>query len=111
MNLGSRIAGALAALSGQLGAEVAANTSADATFRESTEATLTALGTMTSDLKAQVDALAEAVENGETIDPAVFAELKAKIDSLDEAFPDTTVAPPEDDEDEDPIEDEGSATA
>lgn len=108
MNLGQRIAGALAALSGSLGADVAANTSADATFRESTEATLTALGTITTDLKNQIDTIAAQVEAGEAIDPAVFAEIQAKVESLDEAFPDPDVAPPAEDEIEEAIEDTGS---
>lgn len=109
MNLGQRIAGALAALSGALAADLTTNTNADLTFREQTEATLTALGTLTTDLKTQIDDLAARVEAGETIDPAVFADLKAKIDSLDAAFPDETVAPPADDPVEDPIVDEGTA--
>lgn len=108
MNLGSRIAGALAALSGSLSADVVANASADASFREATEATLTNLGTLTTDLKAQIDAIAAQVANGEAVDPAAFAEIKAKVDSLDEAFPDTTVLPPVDDEPEAPIVDDGS---
>lgn len=108
MNLGARIAGALAALSGSVAADLTANTEADATFRAQTETTLTALGQITTDLKAQIDQIAAQVEAGETVDPAVFADIKAKVDSLDEAFPDTTVSPPEDDDGEEPIEDEGS---
>lgn len=108
MNLGQRIAGALAALSGSLSSDVAANTEADATFRAQTEATLTALGQLTTDLKSQLEALTAQVEAGEAIDPAVFADIKSKVDSLDAAFPDTEVQPPEEDDDEDPIEDEGS---
>ncbi|MEJ7831322.1 MAG: hypothetical protein WKF79_00270 [Nocardioides sp.] len=110
MNLGLRIAGALAALSGNLSASVAANTTADADFRTQTEATLTALGTVTTDLKARLDGLSSQVEAGEAIDPAVFADIKAKVDSLDEAFPDAEVLPPADDDEEDPIVDEGSTT-
>lgn len=108
MNLGSRIAGALSALSGSLSADVVANADADATFRETTEATLTNLGTLTTDLKTQIDAIAAQVANGEAVDPAVFADIKAKVDSLDEAFPDTDVAPPADDPAEEPIVDDGS---
>lgn len=108
MNLGTRIAGALAALSGSTAIALAANTEADASFREQTGTVLATLGQATTDLKAQIDALAAQVEAGETIDPAVFADIKAKVDSLDEAFPDTEVAPVEDDDDEDPIEDTGS---
>lgn len=102
MTLGERIAGALAALSGSVAADLTANTEADATFREQTEATLTALGQLTTDLKSQVDQLAAAVEAGETVDPAVFADIKAKVDSLDAAFPDNSTAPG----DEDPAEEE-----
>lgn len=101
MNLGQRIQGALAALSGSLSADLATNTSADADFRTQTEATLAALGTMTTDLKTQIDAITEQVANGETVDPAVFADIKAKVDSLDAAFPDAEVSPPEDDDEED----------
>lgn len=108
MNLGQRIAGALAALSGAVAADLTANTEADASFRAQTENTLTALGQITTDLKTQIDAIAAQVEAGETVDPAVFADIKAKVDSLDEAFPDATVAPVEDDDAEDPIEDEGA---
>ena len=108
MNLGQRIAGALAALSGQVSADLTANTEADASFRAQTETTLTTLGTITSDLKKQIDALAAQVEAGDTVDPAVFADIKAKVDSLDEAFPDATVAPPEADPVEEPIVDGGS---
>lgn len=111
MNLGQRIAGALAAISGQLSGEVAANTAADATFREQTEATLTALGQLTTDLKAQIDDLAARVEAGETIDPAVFADIKSKVDSLDAAFPDQSQQPPAEDEPEEPIEDDGTEGA
>lgn len=108
MNLGQRIAGALAALSGQTAADVAANKAADDSFRASTEATLDTLGTFTTELKAAVDALQAKVDAGEAIDPAAFAEIKAKVDSLDEAFPDETVQPPADDPVEEPIVDEGS---
>lgn len=111
MNLGQRIVGALAALSGQTAAELAANSEADATFRATTEATLTALGETTSALKSQLDAIQAQVDAGEAIDPAVFADIKAKVDSLDAAFPDTEQQPPEEDDDEDPIEDAGSTPA
>lgn len=109
MNLGLRIAGALSALSGHLSEDVAANTAADASFREQTEATLTALGALTTDLKSQIDQLAAQVEAGEAVDPSVFAEIKEKVDSLDAAFPDTEAQPPEEDEEEEPIVDDGSA--
>jgi hypothetical protein len=109
MNLGQRIAGALAALSGSTAAAVAANTEADATFRQQTEATLATLGQLTTEIAAQLATLQDQVDAGEAIDPAVFADIKAKIDSLDQAFPDAEAQPPEDDEPEEPIVDAGSA--
>ena len=97
MNLGQRIQGAFAALSGTLSADVAANAQADADFRGQAEATLTALGELTTQLKSQLEDLQATVDAGEAVDPAAFAEIKEKVDSLDAAFPDAEVAPPEDD--------------
>lgn len=109
MNLGQRVQAVIAALSGQLGADIAANTSADSTFREQTQAAFLQVGVITTDLNSKFDALQARVEAGETIDPAEFAEFKATIASLNEAFPDPDVQPPEEDEPEDPIVDDGSA--
>lgn len=104
LNLGARVAGAFAALSGALSADVAANTAADASFREQTEAALAAAGAATTALKAQVDDLATRVENGETVDPAEFAKIKEAVDSLDAAFPDVDGDDDDADDDESGVE-------
>lgn len=112
MNLGTRLRNALAAITGQLTPEVQANTQAivenaeaDAQFRAEATATLVALGVLTTQLRTEVDALQTRVEEGQAIDPAEFERIKGMIDSLDEAFPDETQAPVEDDEIEEPIVD------
>ncbi|MDT7935240.1 MAG: hypothetical protein RQ833_11660 [Sphingomonadaceae bacterium] len=94
-NLGTRIRTALDALSGNLRADLDANTGAD-TRRDEALATATAaiadVGRQTTELKAEVDRLAARAESGSLISAEDFARVKAAVDSLDAAFPDDTQA-------------------
>lgn len=100
-NLGQRINAVIAALSGSTQIALDANSAADAEFRERAEQAFAATGEITTNLKTQLDALQEQVNQGQSIDPAKFAEIVATVDSLNEAFPDAETQPPEDDDEDD----------
>lgn len=104
MNLGQRMKGILLAMSGDLASSVADNTAADENFRLATEETLAILGTKTTELNDAVTAINEKIASGQTITAEEFAVVRDAVASLNEAFPDETVAPPADDEPEAAIE-------
>lgn len=86
-DIGNRVNSALLALiDPSLRADLNANAATDAQQTQ----LLDTLGTSTTALREQVEALAAKVDAGAAIDPAEFAFVLAAVRSLDEAFP----APP-----------------